>query len=153
MRLVQCPLSNSLLFLFINATMTSDEVMETFSALLTLCAGNSSVAGEFLSQRQVTWSFDVFLDLRMNKRLRNIWFETPSWPLWRHCNTTWHLQRPWWRWIIGVPQCNDISDNIGFDSTSSISSTKCKNLNVYHLVLQLYLHKPLNPSDKPRMKM
>ena len=35
--------------------------METFSALLALCEGNSSVTGEFPSQRPVTRSFDVFL--------------------------------------------------------------------------------------------
>ena len=34
--------------------------METFSALLTLCTGNSPVTGEFPSQRPVTRSFDVF---------------------------------------------------------------------------------------------
>ena len=43
--------------------------METFSALLALCAGNSPVSGEFPSQRPVTRSFDVFFDLRPNKRL------------------------------------------------------------------------------------
>ena len=42
--------------------------METFSALLALCAGNSPVTGEFAAQRPVTRSFDVFFDLRMNKR-------------------------------------------------------------------------------------
>ena len=44
--------------------------METFSALLALFAGNSPVTGEFPSQRAVTRSFDVFFDLRLNKRLR-----------------------------------------------------------------------------------
>ena len=34
--------------------------METFSALLALCAGNSPVSGEFPEQRPVTRSFDVF---------------------------------------------------------------------------------------------
>ena len=34
--------------------------METLSALLTLCAGNSPVTGEFPSQRPVTRSFDGF---------------------------------------------------------------------------------------------
>ena len=34
--------------------------METFSALLAFCAGNSPVTGEFPSQRPVTRSFDVF---------------------------------------------------------------------------------------------
>ena len=65
--------------------------METFSALLSLCAGNSPVTGEFPSQRPVTRSFDVFY-LRLNKRLskhsRRLWFETPLWSLRRHCNRT-----------------------------------------------------------------
>ena len=64
--------------------------METFPALLALCAGNSPVTGEFPAQRPVTRSFDVFFDLRLNKRLskqsRDWWFETPSRSLWRHCN-------------------------------------------------------------------
>ena len=64
--------------------------METFYALLTICAGNSPVPGEFPAQRPVTRSFDVFFDLRLNKRLSKQswgwWFETPSRPLWRHCN-------------------------------------------------------------------
>ena len=33
-----------------------------------LCAGNSSVTDEFPEQRPVTRSFDVFFDLRTNKR-------------------------------------------------------------------------------------
>ena len=41
--------------------------METFFALLG--AGNSPVAGEFPAQKPVTRSFDVFFDLRLNKRL------------------------------------------------------------------------------------
>ena len=45
--------------------------METFSALLAICAGNSPVPGEFPAQRLVTRSFDVFFDLRPNKRLSN----------------------------------------------------------------------------------
>ena len=43
--------------------------METFSALLAICAGNSPVPGEFPAQRPVTRSFDVCFDLRLNKRL------------------------------------------------------------------------------------
>ena len=43
--------------------------METFFALLAICAGNSPISGEFLAQRQLTRSFDVFFDLRLNKRL------------------------------------------------------------------------------------
>ena len=45
--------------------------MEAFSALLALYARNSPVTGEFPSQRPVTRSFDVFFELRLNKRLRN----------------------------------------------------------------------------------
>ena len=62
--------------------------METFSALLAICAGNSPITGEFPSQRPVTRSFDVFFDLRLKRRfskhLWGLWFETPSGPLWRH---------------------------------------------------------------------
>ena len=64
--------------------------METLSALLTICAGNSPVPGDFPAQRPVTRSFDIFFDLRLNKRLSkqswDWWFETLSRPLWRHRN-------------------------------------------------------------------
>ena len=56
--------------------------METFSALLAVCAGNSPVAGEFPAQRPVTRSLDDFFDLRLHKRLSKQswgwWFETLS---------------------------------------------------------------------------
>ena len=68
--------------------------MEAFPVLLTLCVGNSPVTGEFPSQRQVTKSFDVFFDLRLNVRLnkqsRRRWFETPSRLLWSHCSESAH---------------------------------------------------------------
>ena len=64
--------------------------METFSALLAICAGNSPVPGEFRAQRPVTRSFDVFFALHPNKRLSKQWwgwwFETPPFPLRRHRN-------------------------------------------------------------------
>ena len=64
--------------------------METFSALLVICAGNSPVNGEFPAQRPVTRSLDVFFDLHLNKRLCKQWwgwwFETPSRPLWHNSN-------------------------------------------------------------------
>ena len=64
--------------------------METVSALLALCAGNSPVTGEFPSQRPVKRSFDVFFHLSLNKRLskqsRRWWFETIWRSLWRHSN-------------------------------------------------------------------
>ena len=43
--------------------------MKTFSALLAICAGNSPIPGQFPAQRPVTRSFDVYFDLRPNKRL------------------------------------------------------------------------------------
>ena len=64
--------------------------METFSALLAICAGNSPVTGEFPAQRPVTQSFDVFFDLCLNKPLSKQsggwWFEMPLHPSWCHCN-------------------------------------------------------------------
>ena len=56
------------------------------SAWLAICAGNSP----FPAQRQVTRSFDVVFDLRLNKRLSKQswgwWFETILHPLWSHSN-------------------------------------------------------------------
>ena len=50
------------------------------------------VPSEFPAQRPVTRSFDVFFDLRRNKRLSKQswgwWFETLLRPLWRHRNET-----------------------------------------------------------------
>ena len=40
--------------------------METFSALLALCAGNSLVTAEFPSQRPLMWSFDVYLQIQIH---------------------------------------------------------------------------------------
>ena len=58
------------------------------SRVTRLCEGNSPVTGEFPSQRPVTLSFDVFFDVRLNKRLskqpRYRWFEMPWRSLWRH---------------------------------------------------------------------
>ena len=56
-----------------------------------LC-GEFTGPGEFPTQRPVTRSFDVFFDLRLNKRLSKQpwgwWFETRSWSLWRQCSET-----------------------------------------------------------------
>ena len=60
-----------------------------------LC-GEFTAPGEFPAQRPVTRSFDVFFDLRLNKRLSKQswgwWFETLSRSLWRHCN---EIVRAW----------------------------------------------------------
>ena len=63
-----------------------------FRVTVPLC-GEFTGPSEFPTQRPVTRSFDVFFDLRLNKRLRKQprgwWFETPLWSLWRHCNGIW----------------------------------------------------------------
>ena len=70
----------------------------------------------------VTRNFDVFFDLRLNKRLSkqswSWWFETLSRPLWRHCNglvaditklpsggfpwTSLITNQHWFRWQLGA---------------------------------------------------
>ena len=86
--------------------------METYSKLLAICAGNSTVTGELPAQRPVTRSFDVFFDLHPNKRLSKQWwgwwFETPSRPLWRHSNddmgSIGNIPLPWDGWVM-VRKC------------------------------------------------
>ena len=55
---------------------------ENIFRVIGLLCGNSPVTGEFPAQRPVMRSFDVFFDLRPNKRLSKqswgLWFETPS---------------------------------------------------------------------------
>ena len=89
----------------VSGMMTSSN---NFSSLLSLCEGNPPVIDGFPSQRQMTRSFDVSFDLRLNKQLskrsRGWWFETPSCSLWRHCNAprrgrcVWH----WSRFYAGI---------------------------------------------------
>ena len=64
-----------------------------------------SVTDEFPSQRPVMSRFNVFFDLRLNKRLnkhsRRWWFEKTSRPLWRHWKawlriTVFLGQSTWW---------------------------------------------------------
>ena len=133
--------------------------METFSALLTLCEGNSPVTGEFPSQRPVTWSFDVFFDMRLNKRLSKQswgwWFETPSHPLWRHCN-----EAPVRRKAF---PCNDIIVHSSlFNSAQNIFIPPCLNHTPFTYFLSMIwctsntvsiLHPPLIMSTprKPRL--
>ena len=58
--------------------------MDTFSALLAICAGNSPVTGKFPMQRPVTRNFDVFFDLCLSKQWWGWWFEMPLCPSWCH---------------------------------------------------------------------
>ena len=61
-----------------------------------LLCGEFTGPGEFPTQRPVMRSFDVFFDLRLNKRLSKQswgwWLETLSCLLWRHCNAIIFMQ-------------------------------------------------------------
>ena len=62
----QCFVMVCFAFSRLRATTWWPHQMETFSALLALCAGNSRVTGEFPTRRPVTHSFDVFFDLNQH---------------------------------------------------------------------------------------
>ena len=99
--------------------------METFFALLVLCAGNSPVTCEFPSQRPVTRNLEIFVDLCLNKRLskqpRRRWFEPSSTSLWRHCNVLFLLNHPKyliWNDIrnIKCPKPRDVTEGLEEDN-------------------------------------
>ena len=73
------------------AIMMTSSNGNTFRVTSHLC-GEFTGPGEFPTQRPVTRSFDVYFDLRPNKRLSKLswgwWFETLLPPLWRHRNDT-----------------------------------------------------------------
>ena len=82
-------IANAMFFSFNNTMMVSSNG-NIFRVTGPLC-------GEFTGDRRILLtkasdasSFDVFFALRQNKRLsrqsEGWWFETPSRPLWRHCN-------------------------------------------------------------------
>ena len=70
-----------------------------------LC-GEFTGPGEFPAQRPVTRSFDVFFDLRLNKRLSKQpwgwWFETPAWSLWRQRNEPNRQRLNSFKWVCTV---------------------------------------------------
>ena len=138
--------------------------METFSALLAICAGNSPVPGEFLAQRPVTRSFDVFFDLRLNKRLSKQswgwWFETPSRPLWRHCNDRHNLPvffHTWHKYIcVIVPILRSPSESIDYDISTTwkfnVPWTTISEITTSYLKLKTHwklVHKQLIPKIQP----
>ena len=116
----------------------------TFSALLSLCEGNPLVTGGFPSQWPVTWNFDIFFNVRLNKRLskqsRLRWFDTPWCLLWRHCNVfSTSLAHVNWQ---GVTCCGVRFDNWKLHPSSWTSQKTifrrflfCLNVNIY-----IYLH-------------
>ena len=114
--------------------------METLSALLALCAGNSPVPGEFPTQRPVTRGFDVYFDMRPNKRLSKQslgwWFETLSPPLWRHRNAArlkqfqslpigWHIINMFGEKIVTIVHFEGFSEEQSI-LTNSIIFAACK---------------------------
>ena len=69
--------------------------IETFSALLGLCEGNSPVTGEFPAKDQSSGAL-MFSSIcswkKQLKQVRRRWFETPSRSLWRQCNENYFLK-------------------------------------------------------------
>ena len=61
-------------------------ILETFSAVLALCAGNSPVTGEGQWRGALMFCFICALNKRLSKHSWGWWFETPSRSLWRICN-------------------------------------------------------------------
>ena len=94
--------------------------METFSALLAFCAGNSPVHGEFPAQRPVTRSFDVFFDLRWIRSWVN---NGEAGDLRRH-QAHYDVIVMWW-----------IDDIIGNHLLSEPIAAKFANTNLRHLAI------------------
>ena len=109
---------------------------EKCSTLLALCEGNPTVTGEFPSQKPVTWSFDIFFDLRLNKWLNKWWFEMPPRSLWRDCN---ECQR--YKWLHEVNDVNYLTFCVFFsvhvnDDNSNVK-TLCQNgVSEYSITLE-----------------
>ena len=113
--------------------------METFSALLALCAGNSLASGEFPAQRPVMRSFDVFCDFCLNKGPRKqSWgwrFETLLRPLWRHCNVA--VQNLWVRSTCRRHWCQHlgyVKQEAETQSPSKTSTTITKSVSLRGLI-------------------
>ena len=107
--------------------------METFSALLAICAGNSPVPGEFSTQRPVTRSCDVFFDLCLNKWLSKQswgwWFETLLRPLWRQCNVSLQCKSGSCRNRVGLSFCLSFPSSVILSVHSETClSTRSKNI-------------------------
>ena len=87
--------------------------METFFALLAICAGNSPVIGEFPAQRPVTRGFDVFFDLRLNKRIS------------KHCEDG-DLRRYRVHYDVTVMNCSACLNSIPFWSAATWQRIRTK---------------------------
>ena len=91
-----------------------------------LC-GEFTGPGDFPAQRPVTRSFDVFFDLRLNKRLGKQlwgwWFETPLWSLWHLCNdhSCW-CHGSWTRQAINSHDTNSRNQILRIELTYQLSN-------------------------------
>ena len=90
--------------------------METFSALLALCAGIHRSPVNSPHKGQCRGAL-MFLDLRLNKRLSKQWwgwwFETQLRPLWRHWNDRYTGKSKLWVNIIKILcQCQQNNNHI-----------------------------------------
>ena len=93
-----------------------------------LC-GEFTGSGEFPAQRPVTRSFDVFFDLRLNKRLSKQswgwWLETLSRPLWRHRNDRIEWLMASKHFEISSRQTPVMAQSLTFSSQSSMRASLC----------------------------
>ena len=115
--------------------------MESFYALLAICAENSPVTGEQrLVTRPVTRSFDVFFDRQLNKRLSiQSWgccFETPPRPLWRHCNV-WSGS---FKEVINTFSVNLTSPNTFVHTRCAVLPKNVANVLMWHRYWNSYIH-------------
>ena len=103
---------------------------------------NPSTTGGVSSLRPMTQSFDVFVELCLNKWLSkqstHRWLETQSRSSWRHCNATaeiWRCRKTFRRWCAGprvywwpgslMSECCDL---FLFDIVLCISSLEINNI-------------------------
>ena len=93
--------------------------------------------GEFPTRRPVTRSFDVFFDMRLNKRLSKQpwgwWFETPLWPSWRQCNV-----RP------PVSFYHSCLINLGVDKPNVLIQNSIMESNISTMVMVVSTYVPTN---------
>ena len=124
--------------------------METFSALLAICAGihrspvNSPLKGQWRGALMV--SFDLHLNKRLSKQSWCWWVETPSRPLWRHCNVMCKRQWSIWTWTCSTSAAPSAKVR-AFPSTLQGAQ---KNSDVYSNVVKLSTTKKIAPLNYTR---
>ena len=115
------------------------------------------VRGIHRSQRPVTRRFDVFFDLRLNKRLSKqslgLWLETISIPLWRHRNafrvspiTLWRYKIETFSALLALCEGNS---PVADEFPPQRANNACFDVFVY-VSLNKWLHKQLRAGDLRR---